>query len=68
MKVTTMCAIEMMMNMTIMCRMEMMRRFPTIVVLVMTSTVLSKDKTTTFLESLRKCLYKMGLHSIIHNN
>jgi hypothetical protein len=67
-EVMEMCAIEMLMNATTMRKMEMMRRLPTTLVLVVTSRVLSKDKTTMFLESLRKCLYKMGWNSIIHKN
>jgi hypothetical protein len=66
-EVTAMCAMEMMMNATARCRTKMMRKLPTMLVLVMTFRELSRDKTTTSLESLRRCPYKTGWNSIIHN-
>jgi hypothetical protein len=65
-EVTAMCAIEMIMTATAMCRMEMMRRLPTMLLLVVTSRVLSKEKTTTSSESPRRCVYNTGRKSIFH--
>jgi hypothetical protein len=65
-EVTAMCATEMIMTATAMCRMEMIRRLPTTLLVVVTSRVLSKDKTTTSLESPRRCPYKTGRKSIFH--
>jgi hypothetical protein len=51
-----------------MSAMEMMTRLSTTMVVVMRSMVLSMDKTTTFLKSLEKCLYKTGRIAIIQGN
>jgi hypothetical protein len=58
---------EVMMNTMAMYKTKMMRRLPTTLVLVVTSRVLSKDKTTTSLESLKKCPYKTGQNPIKFN-
>jgi hypothetical protein len=66
--VTTMCIMEMMTKATAMCIMEMMMRLPTTVLVVIRSRVLSRDKTTMFLNSPKKCPYETGRNAIIYGN